>query len=196
MNTDFDIYFTENDKVNKNLTAGNKNSDNQIWITTGDITVLKVNAIVNAANNSLLGGGGVDGAIHRAAGPGLLKECRTLGGCETGDAKITLGYNLPADFVIHTVGPVFDESQSRECDVLLSKCYYNSLDVAKENNIHEIAFPCISTGVYGFPMRRAVPIVLKTVRNWFNDNEEYGMHVILNCHTKADYDMYREYLEA
>lgn len=186
----------DKEMIKQILAANNKKGDNQISFAVGDITMLNVEAIVNAANNSLLGGGGVDGAIHNAAGHRLLEECKSLGGCETGEAKITLGYNLPADFVIHTVGPVFDEARDKECDVLLSKCYYNSLDVAKENNVHMIAFPCISTGVYGFPMRRAIPVVLNTVANWLNDNKEYGMTIILNCHTKEDYDMYQEYLNS
>jgi O-acetyl-ADP-ribose deacetylase len=139
----------------------------RIELLEGDITDQDTDAIVNAANRSLLGGGGVDGAIHRAAGSQLLAECRTLGGCETGDAKITKGYNLKARHVIHTVGPVYHSAGKKAPD-LLAGCYRRSLEVASQNKLKSIAFPSISTGVYGYPLSEAAPIALKTVMDYLN----------------------------
>jgi O-acetyl-ADP-ribose deacetylase (regulator of RNase III) len=137
----------------------------KIEIVRGDITKLDVDAIVNAANTTLLGGGGVDGAIHRAAGPELLAECRSLGGCEPGEAKITRGYHLPAGFVIHTVGPIWHGGKHEEA-ATLANCYRNSLQLAVENGIKTIAFPAISCGAYGYPIPEAAQIALKTTREF------------------------------
>ena len=141
----------------------------RIKIYRGDITKIGVDAIVNAANTSLLGGGGVDGAIHMAAGPKLLEECRELNGCAIGQAKITSGYNLPSPFVIHTVGPIWQGGNHGE-DRKLALCYYNSLRLAKEYQLTTIAFPAISTGAYGYPKNRATQIALKTVCNYLNED--------------------------
>ncbi|MEQ9668528.1 O-acetyl-ADP-ribose deacetylase [Coleofasciculus sp. G2-EDA-02] len=162
----------------------------KIAVIEGDITQLTVDAIVNAANTSLLGGGGVDGAIHRAAGPGLLAECRGLNGCKTGDAKITQGYNLPADWVIHTVGPVWRDGNHGE-DALLASCYYRSLELAKDYQIRTIAFPAISTGAYGFPPERAARIAVGTVKQVLEGNTTIEQ-VFFVCFSKLSYNHYRQ----
>ncbi len=162
---------------------------NNIQFNIGDITKLDVDAIVNAANKSLLGGGGVDGAIHRAAGPELLAECRKLGGCETGEAKITYGYRLTASYVIHTVGPVY--SGKTDDAKLLYSCYYNSLELAKRECLHSIAFPAISTGVYGYPKDKAAGVALKAIVDWLDANEDHGMTVVMSCFDQAAYDAYQ-----
>lgn len=170
-----------------------KKNNDIFQIELGDITKLKCDAIVNAANKSLLGGGGVDGAIHRAAGPELLEECKTLRGCNTGEAKITKGYNLPSKYVIHTVGPVY--SGIPEDAELLAACYKNSLDLAKKYDVHTIAFPAISTGVYGYPADEAIPASLEAIKEWVNENEDYDIKVILCCFGKKMYEMTKVYLD-
>lgn len=160
-----------------------------IQLIRGDITTLNVDAIVNAANTTLLGGGGVDGAIHRAAGPELLAECRTLHGCNTGDAKITKGYNLPAKFVIHTVGPIWDDGLHDEPQLLVS-CYKRSLEVAAENGVKSIAFPNISTGVYHFPKKKAAFIAIETVSDFIRKNHQIE-EVIFCTFDEENYNLYR-----
>lgn len=165
----------------------------RIEVICGDITELQVDAIVNAANSSLLGGGGVDGAIHRAAGPKLLEECRGLKGCQTGEAKITKGYNLPAKYVIHTVGPVWRGGNNKEDD-LLRNAYRNSLELAKENNIKTIAFPAISTGVYAFPQERAANIAINEVLAFLKSDESIEK-VIFAQFSQDAYDLYNKKLK-
>jgi len=160
----------------------------RIKVVEGDITIQRVDAIVNAANTTLLGGGGVDGAIHRAAGPRLVEECRTLGGCPTGQAKITNGYNLPAQWVIHTVGPVWRGGDGRE-DELLASCYRAALELAVEKGVRTIAFPAISTGVYGFPIERAAAIAVREVKSFLEKNLSLEK-VVFVCFGKRAYDCY------
>jgi O-acetyl-ADP-ribose deacetylase (regulator of RNase III) len=164
----------------------------RIEVVQGDITKQKLDAIVNAANTSLLGGGGVDGAIHRAAGPKLLEECRTLGGCPTGDAKITKGYSLPAKHVIHTVGPVWHGGRQGE-DKLLASCYRRSLEVAIENGLRTVAFPAISTGVYGFPVERATQIAVREVKQFLEAHPSLEK-VVFVCFDRHTYDWYAKTL--
>jgi O-acetyl-ADP-ribose deacetylase len=163
--------------------------DARIQVIQGDITKQFVDAIVNAANGSLLGGGGVDGAIHRAAGPELLAECRMLGGCKTGDAKATKGYKLPAKYVIHTVGPVWHGGDSDE-DQLLASCYRSLLEVAASLNVRSIAFPAISTGIYGFPKQRAAKIAVSEVSASKRDMEK----VLFVCFDAETAEIYRQLL--
>lgn len=165
----------------------------KISLFLGDITTLEVDAIVNAANRTLLGGGGVDGAIHRAAGPMLKEECRRLGGCNTGEAKITKGYNLKARYIIHTVGPVYSDGRSGEPD-LLRACYQNSLRLAVTHDIRTIAFPSISTGAYGYPIESAAPIAISVVTNFLKENESVD-RVIFALFSQSDYDIYKENLK-
>jgi len=162
---------------------------NRIELVDLDITTLQVDGIVNAANNSLLGGGGVDGAIHRAAGPGLLAECRKLQGCATGDAKITRGYNLPAQFVIHTVGPVWRGGSSAEHD-LLASCYRKCFELARKHHLQSIAFPAVSTGVYGFPKKEAAVIAVRETRQALAENSELAkvLFVCFNAETRLAYE--------
>jgi O-acetyl-ADP-ribose deacetylase (regulator of RNase III) len=170
-----------------------KETLDRIEVLRGDITCLQLDAIVNAANTSLLGGGGVDGAIHRAAGPGLLNECREIGGCPTGEARITRGYNLPAEYVIHTVGPIYSgRAQER---TLLSSCYLNSLELAVKNNITSIAFPAISCGVYGYPITEACKIAVDTTCDFLKDNSMIKK-VVFILFSKKNHAVYQEYLKS
>jgi O-acetyl-ADP-ribose deacetylase (regulator of RNase III) len=165
----------------------------KVSVVLGDITKQNVDAIVNAANSTLLGGGGVDGAIHRAAGPKLLEECRTLNGCETGEVKLTKGYNLPADFVIHTVGPVWNGGNNNE-EKLLENCYKNSLKLAVENKIKSIAFPSISTGVYRFPFEKACNIAVNSVKNFLRKNNKIEK-ILFVCFSQNDFETYNKVLD-
>ena len=162
-----------------------------IRITTESITTLQADAIVNAANNALLGGGGVDGAIHRAAGPELLAECRTLHGCETGDAKVTKGYNLPAKYVIHTLGPVYRGGTCGEAEKLES-CYRRSLEEAENLGVKSVAFPAISTGVYGYPKEEAAGIAVRTVQDYLKNHPDSTIEdVLMVCFDTATEEIYR-----
>ena len=164
----------------------------KIIITKGDITKIEVDAIVNAANKSLLGGGGVDGAIHRAAGPKLLEECRGFYGCETGQAKITKGYNLPSKYVIHTVGPQYIDGYHKE-SYLLRECYLNALKLAEENNLKTIAFPAISTGIYRYPIKDAVKVAYKAIKDYFLlNNDSCIKEVTFVLFDNENYDAYIE----
>jgi O-acetyl-ADP-ribose deacetylase (regulator of RNase III) len=176
----------------KNLFAGGEMKDGRLEIAEGDITEQKVDAIVNAANTSLLGGGGVDGAIHRAAGPELLAECRTLHGCPTGEARLTKGYRLLARWVIHAVGPVWRDGRQSE-DELLASCYRRSLALAVENGLRTLAFSAISTGVYGFPLERATRIAVRETRAFLEKNLSLEK-VIFVCFDQRTRDCYQKVL--
>jgi O-acetyl-ADP-ribose deacetylase (regulator of RNase III) len=165
----------------------------RIEVYRGDITGLEVDVIVNAANASLLGGGGVDGAIHRAAGPELLKECRAVGGCPTGEARITKGYNLSARYVIHTVGPIFHHMDPGRAELLLTRCYENSLKLALDNKLYSIAFPAISCGVYGYPIKEACRTAVNTVSRFMRKNIEL-QKVIFALFSANDKNVYDTYL--
>ncbi len=164
----------------------------KIELIQGDITTITADAIVNAANKTLLGGGGVDGAIHKAAGKELLEECKTIGGCQTGDAKITKAYNLPAKYVIHTVGPVWNCGNSSE-DKLLMSCYKKSLELALEYNLKSIAFPNISTGIYKFPKQRAAIIAVHQIHEFIRNNNK-PEKIIFVCFDNENYELYRKLL--
>ena len=162
-------------------------------IVQGDITKLEVDAIVNAANNTLLGGGGVDGAIHRAGGPIILEQCKKIGGCPTGEARITTAGNMPSKYVIHTVGPIYKDGTKGE-DKLLYNAYYNSMKLAKEYHLKSIAFPSISTGAYGYPKREAGKIAIEAVMN-FLDDEDYIEEVYFVLFSHKDYQLYKNLLD-
>ena len=163
-------------------------------VILNDITKLQVDAIVNAANSSLLGGGGVDGAIHRAAGKELVMECRSLRGCKTGNAKLTKGYNLPADFIIHTVGPVWQSGHNGEPE-LLANCYRKSIQIAVEKKIESLAFPCISTGIYGYPKDKAAEIAVETCSEELKNNPSKSkLKIIFCCFDEDNYNIYQQIL--
>ncbi|XP_072592519.1 ADP-ribose glycohydrolase MACROD2 isoform X6 [Vulpes vulpes] len=184
---------SQNDEENTQETSQVKKSlSGKVSLYRGDITLLEVDAIVNAANASLLGGGGVDGCIHRAAGPCLLAECRNLNGCETGHAKITCGYDLPAKYVIHTVGPIARGHINGSHKEDLANCYKSSLKLMKENNIRSVAFPCISTGIYGFPNEPASVIALSTIKEWLATNHHEVDRIIFCVFLEVDFKIYKK----
>ncbi|MEZ4886778.1 MAG: O-acetyl-ADP-ribose deacetylase [Chitinophagales bacterium] len=161
----------------------------RIKLQRGDITKMMVDAVVNAANRSLLGGGGVDGAIHRAGGPAILEECKKIGGCNTGDAVITTAGRMPAKYVIHTVGPIWRGGHREEAD-LLKNCYWNSLSLAVENEVETIAFPNISTGVYGYPKEMAANIAVETTQRFLEEKGETLKEVIFICFDEENWQLY------
>lgn len=194
-----DAPFNVQSKMIKELLSDAKKNaqKNAVSVWRGDITTLDCDAIVNAANKTLLGGGGVDGAIHRAAGNELVHECAALHGCATGEAKITFGYNLAASYVIHTVGPIYNENGDLPAQRLeLANCYQNSLDLACRYHLHSIAFPAISTGAYGYPIEEAARIALLTCTQWLNAHPDYGMNIILTCFNSATLKAYQSIIDA
>ncbi|KAJ9143037.1 O-acetyl-ADP-ribose deacetylase MACROD1 [Pleurostoma richardsiae] len=177
------------------LPAPSKSFNDRIGLIRGDITTLSVDAIVNAANSSLLGGGGADGAIHRAAGRGLVRECRSLGGCPTGSAKITAAYSLPCRKVIHAVGPVYDMLQPEESERLLTGCYEKSLELAVQYGCRTVAFSGLSTGVYGYPSREAAPVAITAVRKFLEGKDGASLDkVVFVTFEKKDVDAYNDFL--
>ncbi len=192
--------FQKQISVSNSSNADDASRTLTLSVLQADITTLKVNAIVNAANSSLLGGGGVDGAIHRAAGNELLAYCRTLNGCQTGEAKISPAFNLPCDYVIHTVGPVWHGGNDNE-ETLLASCYRKSLDLAVDNKVTSIAFPAISTGVYGYPLEKATEVAVNTVQNYVLDkldkSDNFSINeIIFCCFSANDAAVYQRVLEA
>nr|XP_039335281.1 ADP-ribose glycohydrolase MACROD2 isoform X1 [Saimiri boliviensis boliviensis] len=184
---------SQNDEENtQEISQMKKSLAEKVSLYRGDITLLEVDAIVNAANASLLGGGGVDGCIHRAAGPCLLAECRNLNGCDTGHAKITCGYDLPAKYVIHTVGPIARGHINGSHKEDLANCYKSSLKLVKENNIRSVAFPCISTGIYGFPNEPAAVIALNTIKEWLAKNHHEVDRIIFCVFLEVDFKIYKK----
>lgn len=191
--------FNVQAKMIKELLADAKKNafKNSVSVWRGDITTLDCDAIINAANSSLLGGGGVDGAIHSAAGSELVDECADLHGCATGKAKITYGYKLKASYVIHTVGPIFDAHGNIAAQRLeLANCYKNSLDLARKHHLHSVAFPAISTGAYSYPIEEAARIALLTCTEWLNANPDYGMNIILTCFNTSTLKAYQDIIDA
>lgn len=163
-----------------------------ITITEENIVELEIDAIVNAAHVYLSGGGGVDGAIHRAAGLELYEACAEIGFCDVGEAVITPGFNLKAKYIIHTVGPFYSKLHSKKCEEQLTNCYENSLDLARDNEIHSIAFPCISSGLYGYPIEESAEIAFRTVKRWLEENDDYELEVRLVCYTDKEFEVYEE----
>lgn len=163
-----------------------------IKVLNESVVFMDVDCIVNAANSFLSGGGGVDGAIHNAAGEGLYDACSKIGHCDVGDAVITPGFNLKAKYIIHTVGPMFMHFDKESNEKLLGKCYISSLNLAKDNNIKSIAFPCISTGAYGYPLKEATPVAINAVKQWLTDNGDYNLDIYFCCFTQEEYNEYKK----